>query len=208
MNTAEIEVAPEQFDAEPAPVEHEPYAWEEPQRETIVVNGYLIDAETGEVLDIVEAPRPQFHVEDLASAEWVLEKMHEAEGRVAGLTARLAAITDQIGAMIREENRRSEWLQHRFGAELEAFAGRELQGQKSRSLKTPFGTLSFRSTPGSIRPLDKQGALAWAKEHAPDAVVTREDLVVTPLKDRTDLPPILFEVTPAGDRFYIKTGVK
>lgn len=175
--------------------------------DVVIHEGYYVNPETGEVLGHVEAAE-EFRVRDMPSAEWVLEKMQMADSEIAAVEMRLAAIQEQMESILADRRRRRNWLQTRFGAELEAFAREALDGAKQRSLKTPFGTMGFRHVAGSIKPLDKKGCIAWAKEYCPAAVVQREELVVSPLKDREDLPNELFDVTPAGDRFYIKTGLE
>lgn len=172
-----------------------------------IVGDWVIDLSTGEILRHVQAC-DEFHVEDMASAEWVLERMAEVDGDILGLEARLAAITDQMGAMVRDRKNRREWLDRRFGAELEHFAAGELLGAKTRTLKTPYGSLSFRTSPGSIKVVNEEGALEWAKAHCPEAVKVKESVLVTPLKGQEEMLPVaFFEVEGPKDRFYVKTGV-
>lgn len=175
---------------------------------TEVVNGFIVNVETGEVLGHIDTG-DQFAVTDLKSAEWVLEKMQAQDSEIAGLGLRRQAIIDQLDSMVRDNKRRRDWLEYRFGNDLMAFADDALKDAKSKSLKTPYGTLGFRLNPGSIKVREeaKEYAVTWAKEHAPDAVKVTESILVTPLKGRTDLPADVFDVTEPRDVFYIKTGV-
>ncbi len=51
---------------------------------SIIINGYIIDPETGEVIGHVERKK-EFHVTDMDSAEWVLDKLPGLASEVAGL---------------------------------------------------------------------------------------------------------------------------
>lgn len=198
------------------------------QISAIIVDGFLIDPVTGEVLGHVDQ-REEFHVSDLASAEWVLEKMQSLDSEVAGLEMRLQAVSEQIGAMIADRRRRREWLEKRFEAELEAFAARELADRKERSLKTPFGTLSFRKQP--VRIAIREGVqttdsckageshilpplVDWAMVYHPESVKKTVAFQISQLPKGLgisdvdgDLPAEFFEEIPESQTFYVTTGV-
>lgn len=168
-------------------------------------DGFLIDAETGEVLGHAEA-QGHFTVDSTSAAEWVLERIQAADADIAACDARLKAISDNLAAMRKEHEKRKEWLLGRFAAELETFAAAELNGKKTRTLKTPFGSLSFRTAPGSVKVLDMEAAVKWAKMYEPDAVKVTESVLVSKVGPVNALPDC-FEVSGSADKFYIKTGV-
>jgi hypothetical protein len=171
-------------------------------------DGYIVDPETGEVLGHTEASE-RFAVTDIESAEWVLSKMQEAQADVLAQRCRLDAIQSQMQAMIEDKARRCSYLEARFGHELEAFAARELEGGKSKTLKTPFGSLSFRTVPGSIRVVNVELAVVWAETFEPKAVKVSKSVLVSGLKGmESGLPSAAFEVVPPNERFRIETGVK
>ena len=170
-------------------------------------DGYFVNPETGEVVGHVEAS-DRFTVTDIKSAEWVLAKIQIEEAEAAALETRLRAIAENIGAMKRQHERQREWLLGMYTADLKAFAEAELVGKKTRTLPTPYGSLSFRASVGSVKITDAEAALAWAEENAPDNIKTTRTVLVTGLKDRADeLPADAFEYSPAADKFYIKTGL-
>lgn len=178
---------------------------------------FLVCVETGEVVGVRE-PKPAFAVSDMDSAEWVLEKMLDAETETAALELRLAAIQERMQTLIAEKRRRRQYLEGRFGEELRSFAMDALEGSKKRTLVTPYGSLSFRRAPGGIKVLDSHLAIAWCKLHCPDAVKMVETVVVAPLKEALQavegtesemVPPSdAFQVTPERDVFRIDCGVK
>jgi len=186
---------------------------------------WLVDITTGEILAHREA-KPEFHVTDEKSAEWVLEKLHALDGETAGLQMRLQAVQEQIGAMVREKQNRRNWMQMRFGAELEEFARKQLEGKKSRSLKLLWGTLAFRTTnarialregveakqslaKGSVLP--RLPLISWALKNAPEAVKATEEFQISQLPEGMkvigNLPEEFFQEVPVGENFSIKTGI-
>ena len=176
--------------------------------EIVIVDGYYIDADTGEVLGLVGQPTP-WQPETLADAEWVMDKFQRADAEKLAIQARRAAIFEQLEAQEREVDGRRAYLESRFGAALQAIARRELSTAKIKTLKTTFGNLSFRIAPGSIKVLDTAKAVAWLRAVGlSEAVKVTETVLVTPLKDETDLPEDLFEIKAPEERFSIATGIK
>lgn len=191
---------------------------------TEISNGYIIDVETGEVIDHAEVntgrasaddffatldPRPVFEATDLAGVEWVMSKLQEAESEVLGLKSRRDAIVSNIDTQIRDRQNKIQWLHKRFDADLELFTRSQIQDKKTKTVTTPFGKLSMRQNPGSIVVKDDAGAIAWAKQHMPEAVATKEHILLTPLdKVKGGLPGDLFLVIAPFEKFGVNTGVK
>jgi hypothetical protein len=175
------------------------------QPDTITTTeGYIMDADTGEVIRHIDAP---FAVVDRNSAEWVLQKMMDADAAVFAEEARLAAITRHIQVRIKEQASRRDWLRARFAVELEQYAGGQLAGRKVRTLVLDYGKIAFRKTTGSTTVLNMPAAVEWARQNAPEAVKVAETVLVTPLKGRGDLPLDIFTVTPPGEKCSIETGI-
>lgn len=185
------------------------------------LTGYYVDDESGEVVgheDIVirdgsdaDLPTHQYDyiVNDISTAEWVLGKMAEAEAQVMAIDARRAAINANLDAQTKPYDARITWLHRRFADELERFAAKELEGQKSRTLTTAFGKLGFRRTSGSIKVTDKDIALKWCSQHKPTAIKTVFNLLTSELKGMEDKLPVGgFEVTAPYDKFSVTTGIK
>lgn len=186
--------------------------------------GYLIDADTGEIVGMVEQ-KAEFHVTDLASAEWVLEKMDAAECEASALETRLAAVQERMQTMIREKRKRMEWLKMRFGPELEQFAAQQLDGAKTKTLKTPWGNLAFRKVAGRLavkegvevvwdrtQPGDPPALVQWAIAEAPDALKKTDTLAFQisrlPKDMGAELPNSLFVQVEPREVFDIKVGAR
>jgi hypothetical protein len=173
----------------------------------VIHNGFLVDADTGEVLGLASTPE-RFDVTDLASAEWVLNKMSECDAEEMGIEARIKAVTENLNSDLRQTRGRREYLMGRFGEGLKAFAHFDQGLGKRRTTSTAFGKLSFRTTPESIEIVDMALAVEWAKTNAPDAVKTVESVLKTPLKGIPNLPEDAFTLVPAGETFKVETGVR
>jgi hypothetical protein len=171
---------------------------------------YLIDADTGEIVDMVlpqqEAP---FMVHDQQSAEWVLQRIFEAEAEVAAIRKRREVLLSNLAAMEAEHQRRVDWLRRRFSGELEAHAEVELEGKKQRSIRTPFGTLAFRRKPSRVVVTDEDKAVEFCEAVGYENVVkVTKKVLVSMLPDSfaaADAPG--FDVEPESDGFSIKTGL-
>ena len=178
---------------------------------TVVIDGVIVDAETGEVVGLAQ---PEFQVTDQASAEWVLEKIMDAELDAAREQMKLRALSENIQSKINRSNARAEWLRARFATELEVFARKELDGAKTKTWSSPFGKLALRTTKGGLRVLDKDLALAVAKSKGyTEAIKVSEEFQISKLDDahRADLEANpdgqAFILKPDEEKFEIKTGV-
>jgi hypothetical protein len=183
----------------------------EHQEATVVQDGYVIGIESGEVYGLAEEPK-QFTVDSATAAEWVLEKLSEAEGRVVGLKAELAGITERFASRIKEQENRAAWLRARFGGELEEFAKSQLDG-KSKTWKGTFGSIGFRSTAARVTVADQDRAVAWASVDCPDAIKVARSVLVSNIPDSVKAlmleqgAPDGFDIVPAGESVTIKTVV-
>jgi len=177
-------------------------------QQTIEQDGFIIDVETGEVLGLA---KPEFHVTDASSADWVLEKMLDAKASITRENIKLKSITENIESKKRDYQRRIDYLEFRFGAELEAFAAKELEGAKTKTWKGDYGQLKFRTVNGGVRVKDADEALAAAKQLGwVDAIKVKEEFQISKLTpDQKALAVNLldaFEVKPDSQVFDIKVG--
>jgi len=199
----------------------------ETEPDIIEHEGLLIDRNTGEIMGL--AGKPEFHVTDLSSAEWVLEKMDTTDFEIHGLRLQLAAIQERMESKIAEKQRRIDWFRMRYGSELEQF-GREYLATtkaKTKTVKTPFGNIAFRTVKGRIKV--KEGVETTYDLLDPFSVTPRiikwaETLESKPLQEKhtvafmvsklpkdltiEDLPADLFEQTPDEEKCDIKVGAR
>ena len=201
-----------------------PSSWSINQYKTFIVSGgnlivsndHIIDEETGECYDLVDIQvghavgGTEFHVTDRSSAEWVMSKILSDDCELAAIDLEEKAILERLATRRKRVNARREWKVMRFAAELEAFAAKELEGSKAKSVVLTHGKLQFRtSAGGAVSAKDQAAAIEWCRTNCPDAVVTSPRLVVTPLKEIVgELPRDLFDVSEASVKFSLDTGVK
>jgi hypothetical protein len=182
---------------------------QEQQEATVIQDGFIVGIETGEVYGLAEQTK-EFTVDSATAAEWVLEKLSEAEGRVVGLKAELAGVQERFASRIKDQERRSEWLRARFGSELEEFAKSQLDG-KSKTWKGTFGSVAFRATSPRLVVLEQDKAVAFALMACPDAVKTVQSVLVSNIPENVkgimigQGAPDGFDVIPAGESVSIKT---
>lgn len=170
------------------------------------VGGALVDVDTGEIVGVARMdetdPQEPFRVRDQDSAEWVLERILEAESEADALGRRKALIVDNLDRMQREHTRRAEFFRERFGPQLEEWARGQLNGKKARTLRTPYGSLAFRKKAARLVIEDEEQAIADCLDNAPDAVKTTYRLLVSMLP--AGVVPKGCRVEPGGDSFRIE----
>lgn len=183
-----------------------------PTTARVVVDGYLVDAETGEIVGVVP-PKPGFSVDSAEAAEWVLQKLTDCDVEIASLKAREQAILANLAAMKRTQEQRKASLLFRFEGELVEFAKSNLPHGK-KTFTTPYGSVGFKAHGLSVS-VDKaqsEKALEWGKEHCPECLKTTAEVQVSKipveLKDEIAKAGIEgFTVKLPGESVTIKTGV-
>ena len=182
----------------------------------IFVNGLVVDPATGEIVGVEldhtehalghdEQHRDgRFHVINEATAEWVLQRLFEAETECAALEARKRLYVANIRSMQADLDRRIDFFRNRFSDELQQYAKTTLEGARSRTLKTPWARMSFRKRAARRVVDDEQAALEWAKTSAPAAVKVTTKLLVSELPVESFVPGT--HVEAEYDAFKVETG--
>jgi hypothetical protein len=199
----------------------------EQQREYIIDGGFMIDPETGEILGMLDTT-DRFEVKAQDDAEWVLKKMLSAEADMAAIdnmpdVIRAKAVLENAEKLKKEQQCKLDWLHRRFDNELGEFARRQLEGQKGKTLKTIYGSISLRVKKGGLKVLDPAKALLMAKMDYPHAVKTTESFLISMLTDSEketlvkgltgtvwtdeDEARKAFTVEPDSETVTVKTGV-
>lgn len=198
-----------------------------PTETTTIVDGYVIDIETGEVLGHSKVDG-DFVVDTKEKAEWVLKRFARVDANLAALDTtpellEAKALIANSESIRQEFLRRRDWLTKRFEAELGEFARRELEGSKTKTWKSIFGQIALRLVPGRLKVKDGEKALLWARSNATNAIKTSEEFQISKLTDEQrakvslflrnealkldELAFDAFEVTPDSETVTIKTGV-
>lgn len=122
------------------------------------VDGYV----RGMAVAVVEPWR----ITNLGQAEWAMKRLAEAKGL-------LVEYRDQIAlwqACVQRMERAGEWFEERLKE-----WGIANRNPSRKTLLTAHGTVATREQKPAIAVVDEQAALAWAREHCPEAVKRGED---------------------------------
>lgn len=155
----------------------------------IVIDGVVYDADTGEEI------RPHvpdgFQITDEASFEWAMEKILDADVNVTRAKLKQTNVAAELEKDVRKAVGRADWLRKRFGAELESYTSKKLEGvTKTKTIQSVFGKCSFRKKPGGIRVKDAQKAIDYATKYAPAALVTPDPIFKISLLDDVKMQKI------------------
>lgn len=180
---------------------------DQPETGVIIVDGFFVDLETGETIGPVSKPVDWMPL-DREDVDFVLSLFASADADELAIDARLKALTENLQSQKRDIATRRKSLEYKYRSAIESVARRELEGQKSRTLKLDHGQVSFRITQGTCNITAMDIAVEWAEEHKPDCVVIEKSVLASMIKDDVPEGAIWFERTPGEDRMSIKTGVK
>lgn len=133
--------------------------------EVVLFHGNVIDPETGEVLATIEEDAKAD--EDFASD--LMRQINFAEARKSGATFALASAMQACENALRPEinryTRLVDYLRSIYTPWLKAFAAKNLPKGK-KTVKTPYGSLSFKTVPGSWKVVDRAKLAALLEEKA------------------------------------------
>ena len=163
---------------------------------TITETETLTDEALAELLgDAPETPET-FIPTDAAGVDWVLRKVNAARAE-----ARL--IRENGEKMAREEERKAEHLEWKYGAAIQTWLRAELADGKKKSRTLYHGTVGFRAKAAGLDVTDPGAALAWVREHLPDALRLDKKALESALLATGEAVDFA-AFTPAEDVFYLK----
>lgn len=174
---------------------------------TIEIDGFLYDTETGECV----GAKTLFEVTDEDSAQWVMQKMHEAKVQADAYAKQANDILDNLKRLQSRHLSKAKWLEACYGEQMKAVAMANLpKGKKTWTCF--FGSIASRKVGAKIEIKNQEEAILWAREYAPSAVKVTESLL------KSELPPIeemskifkdgssWMEIVPESESITIKIG--
>jgi len=142
--------------------------------------------------------------------EVVLERMAGVESQLVALKTKHEAIIENCRKLEVKKASYLAYLKGVYSNPIEAYAKSRLEGQKTRTLTTPYGQVSFRTVKGGLKVSDKGLALATAhKLGMVEAIKVTEEFQISKLTDEqrdaiaTTLPEG-FEMVPDRESMSIK----
>lgn len=180
--------------------------------------GFIINIETGEIISAEGEPEiDPLAAEIMAKVDldWALEKLLRVRSNRAGIEARrdayLKTYIESIDGQLKAQDNKEKYILYRYGHHMRACAERIIGMGKGKSYKSDFGTIQFRTTPGSLAVKDEAAAIEWLYENSsvyPGAVKVTEKVLVSMLKGHeSELPEDLFETIPPAESCSINIGV-
>lgn len=116
--------------------------------------------------------------------EVVLERMADVESQLVALQARHSAIIENCKKLEKRKENYLAYLKSAYSSPIEAYVKSRLEGQKTRTLTTPYGQVSFRTVKGGLKVSDKGLALATAhKLGMVEAIKVTEEFQISKLTD-------------------------
>ena len=137
------------------------------QPETYIEDGYIIDAETGEVLGMVDAlpvQDEQTYSEKLKLVDWALERRARANAHMIAkrqeMELLIAGIRERFETDVKSEERKIAWIDRCYTDLFKEVARTEIEGTTKKSTKRPWGTLKFVASKGKTEVLNHACAAA------------------------------------------------
>jgi hypothetical protein len=126
-----------------------------------IIDNLVVDTETGEVLG--NAISDAGEISSQTALEAILEKLADVEGRLTAQQLRHQAILENCRKLEVRTASYLAYLKAQYEPHIEAYAKTRLEGQKSKTLTTPFGSVSFRTVRGGLKVVDPSIALDYAQ---------------------------------------------
>ena len=147
-----------------------------------IQDNFVVDSDTGEVLGEVVVDGAIASQETL---EIVLERIARVETELVGLQARHSAIVENCRRIEKRKADYLAYLKSRYSSSpIEEYVKARLEGGKSKTLTTPYGSVSFRLVKGGLKVVDKALALETAIGLGmTNAIKTTQEFQISKLTD-------------------------
>jgi hypothetical protein len=126
-----------------------------------ILDNLVVDQDTGEVLG--NAISDAGEISSQTALEAILEKIADVEGRLTAQQLRHQAILENCRKLEVRTASYLAYLKAQYEPHIEAYAKNRLEGQKSKTLTTPYGSISFRTVRGGLKVVDPSLALDYAQ---------------------------------------------
>jgi phage host-nuclease inhibitor protein Gam len=159
-----------------------------------IIDNQVVEVSTGEILCEALAPEG---IASQTALEAVLERIGKAEAVFAGKKQHHDSIRANMAKIEQRELAKIAYLRDLYEAHIETYAKARLDGQKSKTLLTAYGNVSFRTTAGGVRVSDKSLALATAHKFGwVEAIKTTEEFQISRIT--SDQKQLILETVPEG----------
>jgi len=125
-----------------------------------ILDNLVVD-ENGEVLG--HAISDAGTIDNQTSLEAILEKIADVEARLTGQQQRHQAILENCRKIEVKTASYLAYLKALYEPHIQEYAKQRLEGQKTKTLTTPYGQISFRTVKGGLKVTDATLALDYAQ---------------------------------------------
>lgn len=161
----------------------------------------------------------KYHIVDESQANFFLRRLSELEAENKKINkmcdAEINAFVEKVNKFRESKLNTNKGTIDYFSTLLERYAHSQLDGTKKKSLKLPFGTLQFRSSPEKLKYTDQEVVLKMLQTNNMNELIrTKQEIDKTNLKKAitiTDGKAFLngieltgIEVEPAETNFSVK----
>ena len=172
-----------------------------------IIGDSYFEIETGEYAGPVDG----WLGEELASEADILlamQKLLQYETELKAQQLYVQSVTERCKAMVKEKERKVQWLQARYGAQIADFAKSQLTG-KAKTWKCPWGQVSFRTSTPTFSIVDEEKAAMVIPLNL-DAIKLETKIYKSKIPKEVQLTlveqyPELFSMTEATENFTVKT---
>ena len=172
-----------------------------------IIGDSYYEIETGEYAGPVDG----WLGEELASEDQVLlamQKLMQYETELKAQQLAMQSVVERCKSMVKDKERKVQWLQSRYGAQIADFAKKQLIG-KAKTWKCPWGQVAWRTSSPLFSILDDEKAALVIPLNL-DAVKIEAKVYKSKIPKEVQLTlvdqyPELFSMTEACENFSIKS---
>lgn len=167
------------------------------EQTNIIQDGYILNPDTGEILGLASTPKADFAVVDVPTAEWVLEKMLQAQAAAEALESTpevifARAVLANIEKLKKPHLQKIDYLKKFFGDAIIEVAKNNLP-KKGKTWQSAFGSVAFRKTGAKLDIGDEEKAAKWLAANYPESIRLVADLDQLTPDDRAFLASLAEE---------------
>jgi hypothetical protein len=172
-----------------------------------IIGDSYYEIETGEYAGPVDG----WLGEELATEDDVLlamQRLLQYETELKAQQLAMQSVVERCKSMVKDKERKVQWLQARYGAQIADFAKKQLTG-KAKTWKCPWGQVAWRTSSPLFSILDDEKAAMVIPLNL-DAVKFEAKVYKSKIPKEVQLTlvdqyPELFSMTEASENFSIKS---
>jgi hypothetical protein len=172
-----------------------------------IIGDSIYEIETGEYAGPVDG----WLGEELKTEDDVLlalQRLLKYETELKAEQLATQSIIERCKTMVKDKERKVQWLQARYGAQIANFAKCQLTG-KAKTWKCPWGQVSFRTSTPTLSIIDEEKAAMVIPLNL-DAIKLETKIYKSKIPKEIQLTlveqyPELFSMTEATENFTVKT---